>query len=1662
MTHVTADSFTQSLNTQAFRDAIQDFRQSIDNIASGGNIPIADITTLTAVAHDFLDSVVEEIYRAFPQSGLNGAALSRTLLQGNAVVATVLEGIEVGQAWASGESIGQQLAGGFGAVIGAAVGGIIGGAFGLAAAPLLGAGLIASALTIGLTIVGASLLGGFLESYYENLYNEIANLFPDDLGFPDWLEDLVDALTPPIDPLVIDLDGDGIELTSLEGSDAYFDLDGDGFAENTAWVAPDDGLLAVDANGNGTIDDISEVFGSETETGYEQLAVYDTNGDGVVNADDDDFDTLLIWQDANGNGVSDEGELQTLSEAGITELNLNVTETDFTINGNQVIETSTVEFSDGTTTESGEVLFELSQTDTQANVPDDLEISAAVNALPFLRGFGNIADLNIAFAQDDTLVTAAEDLILDVRSGDFDMFETGFEEFLFQWGDVADETIWLGEAQELTTKLLYNKSDLDPNWVPPFNGVPLPPPAVAGVIYYVTRPDTVPGHVGEVSAPFEALDFIVEQEWIDERDLGTPSFGTFGSFGNGTFYAEEAPRFQTLLSGGEPYVSPIDGIYEGDIEDISVPDFDAKRFAFIQNLLGQEFSESGNFIAPDDVILNNPPEEVIPDLQASYDEMLSYTTSRFLVESVWTVLLQEGADADLGALEPFSGLSVNPFTDTIEGNYAAFVKNFIDLFRADGLGTDADALEVLAHFDNDIDSLGELVIGLFEDIDVSLIAEYLDVGVFVDGTTGTDTLTLNGSGAIFGRSGDDQIEVNNGESIVVGGAGDDIITSNYAQDTYIYTSGDGSDTIIDFGSTHNQYQDKLVFTDINASDVSFSQNIDRDLILTLPDGSTITLANHYNSHNEELELIEFADGIIYTLSDIDQALGTAGDDIFYGWGKSDNFYLQSGQGDDQVVENSANYLEVDTVTFEEGVTVADIYTTYDGNNLVIGFKNAEGTLTILNYADDDGNAAFHQVDQFTFSDGTTLSREEFLIETLGTAGNDAFNGSGENDTFIVRAGQGDDTLSSNSSNYLEVDTVTFEEGVTVADIYTTYDGNNLVIGFKNTEGTLTILNYADDDGNAAFHQVDQFTFSDGTTFSQEEFLIETLGTAGNDAFNGSGENDTFIVRAGQGDDTLSSNSAHYLEVDTVTFEEGVTVADIYTTYDGNNLVIGFRNAAGTLTILNYADDDGNAAFHQVDQFTFSDGTTLSREEFLIETLGTAGNDAFNGSGENDTFIVRAGQGDDTLSLSSSHYLEVDTLTFEDGITIDDIYAVDNGGDLRIQFVVQEGSLTILNSGGSSITNLDQVVFSDGTVLTQAEFIEQALNNALGNTPVADDAFTGTAGNDIFYVGYGQGDDTVSLNTSNYLEVDTVQFDEGITAADIYTTYDGDNLVIGFKNAEGTFTILNDGNDSHNSDRQHVDQFTFSDGTTFTREEFLAETLGTAGNDAFNGSGENDTFIVRAGQGDDTLSSNSSNYLEVDTLTFEEGITAADVYSTYDGDNLVIGFKNAEGTFTILNDGNDSHSSDRQHVDQFTFSDGTILTREEFLAETLGTAGDDAFNGSGENDTFVAGIGMGNDTILSNSSNYLEVDTLVFENGLTVEDIFTFKADIDGNGHDDLVIGFEGNTDDTITILNTLSSSSTIASRASVNQFTFEDGTTLSQADFIAATLDQTHEDEFIF
>jgi len=61
---------------------------------------------------------------------------------------------------------------------------------------------------------------------------------------------------------VLDLDGDGAELTGRSSISPLFDVDGDFYGERTGWVRPDDGLLVRDLDGNGTIDDITEMFGT--------------------------------------------------------------------------------------------------------------------------------------------------------------------------------------------------------------------------------------------------------------------------------------------------------------------------------------------------------------------------------------------------------------------------------------------------------------------------------------------------------------------------------------------------------------------------------------------------------------------------------------------------------------------------------------------------------------------------------------------------------------------------------------------------------------------------------------------------------------------------------------------------------------------------------------------------------------------------------------------------------------------------------------------------------------------------------------------------------------------------------------------------------------------------------------------------------------------------------------------------------------------------------------------------------------------------------------------------------------------------------------------------------------------------------------------------------
>ncbi|RZJ62604.1 MAG: hypothetical protein EON49_01730, partial [Acidovorax sp.] len=132
------------------------------------------------------------------------------------------------------------------------------------------------------------------------------------------------SVTKPINftpPVVLDLNHDG----HIEYGHVVMDVTGDGVAERTAWTGANDGVLVWDKHGDGVVHDSSQYaftqYGGSTD--LQGLAArFDTNHDGVFDANDKEFSQFAVWRDANQNGLSDAGEVRSLAEWGITSIGL--------------------------------------------------------------------------------------------------------------------------------------------------------------------------------------------------------------------------------------------------------------------------------------------------------------------------------------------------------------------------------------------------------------------------------------------------------------------------------------------------------------------------------------------------------------------------------------------------------------------------------------------------------------------------------------------------------------------------------------------------------------------------------------------------------------------------------------------------------------------------------------------------------------------------------------------------------------------------------------------------------------------------------------------------------------------------------------------------------------------------------------------------------------------------------------------------------------------------------------------------------------------------------------------------------------------------------------------------------------------------------------------
>ncbi len=262
---------------------------------------------------------------------------------------------------------------------------------------------------------------------------------------------------PPISPIIFDLNGDGVRTIGLAESAAYFDLDGDGRAELTSFVSPEDGLLALDRNGNGTIDNITELFGSETRDGFFELDQFlrtVESGEGVFSDTGNLLtrDDLRVWIDSNSDGISQADELFTLEDLGITEIPRigSTVALDSTIpvedrpdffgfdeNGNRISSIAQGRFADGSTFDVADIFF---NNDPSSIRPTEIELDPLAAILPDLPGGARFDDLRQVASENPELRNLVLDIVQNASSFSGAELRDSIENLLFQWTGVGDET----------------------------------------------------------------------------------------------------------------------------------------------------------------------------------------------------------------------------------------------------------------------------------------------------------------------------------------------------------------------------------------------------------------------------------------------------------------------------------------------------------------------------------------------------------------------------------------------------------------------------------------------------------------------------------------------------------------------------------------------------------------------------------------------------------------------------------------------------------------------------------------------------------------------------------------------------------------------------------------------------------------------------------------------------------------------------------------------------------------------------------------------------------------------------------------------------------------------------------------------------------------------
>lgn len=1353
---------------------------------------------------------------------------------------------------------------------------------------------------------------------------------------------------PPRDPLIIDLGETGIELRSLEHG-VNFDLDNNGFAEKTAWIGTEDGFLALDRNGNGSIDNGGELFGdqvilkdgSKSESGFEALAELDDNGDGIIDNKDSAFANLRVWIDANHNGKSDSNELKTLNETGIISISLEHSEVSIVDEetGARIAESASVTINKNgavSTVDISEFWFPVNSSDTTqdgvltaGNVPNIIQ---AVND----DESGELLELFYEFSESTDIVmkryylkkilykiTDSKNIAINSRGGNIDARDLHvIEQFMGRDFEGVGGSNPNSNAASILKDIYTNIENQYYNILNMY----------CGLGGYLNATYEYEDENGNKNLNLDFLNYIFDEKAAEGEnidylvyDLGI-YLKSYDKINGTSCFTEYSNHYS------ENYAYIVESTKSGN------------------TYLGTESNDSYNGTSKNDFIFGESGNDNLHG--GNGNDAISGGSGND------TLYGDSGNDILIGD-EGNDTLDGGTGNDTLKGGYGddtyIFAKGYGNdtIIDSDGLNTlrfkGIKPSDILVNGTDEYDATitikgtnDSLVIKDFRKSE-----EYRNYDLEIDGVKMHVTDKDSPFRHIYGGNGDDVLKAVvddsimhafGGDDTVYGSKENDVIYGNEGNDT-VY-AGNGNDFV--YGGAGNDIIDggegnDLLYGGFGDDTYIFDKNCGTDVINDTEGTSVIKLTNEVSL--ADLRIDSVGEDVVISIRDTDDKL------IITDFKQNpDNYVLRIGDEEISVKDN----ITAEEKEFLSGSENYD-YIVNENKTVIAGGESGD---RIIGSGMDEYILGDSDSDQLLAGGGNDVifggSGDDYInggdgddIIDAGT-GNDFIDGGSGNDIYIFKPGYGADSIMDSEG----VNTVMFGDGF-IAEGVKAYrsNWNDILITFDGFEDTLTIKNYCISKEARNFTLV----FADGTVVeatAQNSPLRTIYGTDG---------------------------SEYMISI----YEDGITKIG----QDGNDQLVG---------------SDGNDYLYGDKG---SDRLTGNAGNDVLD--GGEGNDFLYGGAGNDTYIFKKGYGTDTIDDGEG------TNTIEIyGYSANQIKAYrTNWNDITVTFegsddkLVIEGFFTseanrnfyLTFNGGSKLhatasnsplrtiygtENSDYIAAMDDRGVTLiGENGSDSLNGGNGADKlyggIGDDQLYGSGGNDILdggegsdYLYGGSGNDTYIFNIgygtdtiSDSEGVNTISFGSGISA-DMITVYrtNWNDLTITFEGIEdkliiqGYFTFEDNRNfnvnfadgtryayDSEENPLKQVHATEYDDWMSAWSDNGVV-IHGDGGNDTLNGGEGND--VLDGGVGSDYLYGGNGN----DTYIFGIGY-GSDIVEDNDGENKIvlneitldmITFSINENGYLIIsiNDSEDvlTIKNFNSELFAFEFADGIIGTVNADTAE----------------------------------------------------------------------------------------------------------------------------------